>query len=241
MAKKKQATKPDADGVLRTGIYERHVGPPLPYDSEALQCDQQRCDASSERSLSEQLDVIRLSLRPIIEPFVEQVNQQPELWTQPGKYGVLDIGDGPFRYRQLPSIESGTPEAEQARDALDALHEIDEIGHCISRDETSLFQCAVRLGSLLEQISIRPFESLVISSKKHRTGGSKGAVIANKGRAEIYASVAIKYQGDVDRLMRGGLSYNKATEQVAKQYNVCAKTVQRHTKNPSPANRGRKR
>ena len=156
MAKKRKTPAPDADGYLRTGIYERTTPqvPAIRYDPAVLQNLQRLLD----RSLDDELTAIHNLLKPIVEPFLERAESPKcDTLTSPGNCEVLDIGDGPCLYRQLPDIEQVSVEANQARDAIEALRELREIKHCLG-DDKALFRCSLYLGTLLERISVRPFE-----------------------------------------------------------------------------------
>lgn len=66
--------------------------------------------------------------------------------------------------------------------------------------------------------------------EKRRRKLSDAAKRQNEDFAEDYQA----YQQRVDALVSDGFSYTKATEEVAAEYKVSAKTVQRHTENKNP-------
>jgi len=199
MGKKKKPPQPYADGIIRTGIYQRRVTPQKMAGDELGAALDQWADEAN-RSASERLEGIRQEL--------QRITENPD-------------------------------DAEQARDAREALRLLQAVEYNLGGNQDTLLRNALLLGRYLERIEIRPFEPLASTGRKVKVGGSKGAVTANRGRAEMYAKEAKSYQSEVDALVAKGQSYTKATENVALSHRVHAKTVQRNTQNTAPQNRSR--
>ena len=236
MGTKKKAPQPDADGYVDTGIYQHATrdAKATPYDPEVLQ----RAQTAAERSIEERLQAIRGAVWPILEPFLQpwkipfdptlsgtrerlkaiQEAEEPILKTflinvdatPSGKVISVEFGEGRVGYRTLPAFEESTVEANQARDALEILHEAGEVAHCLGKDEIGLFETAFRLGQLCERINIRPFEPHVLSEKgrRNRKLGTGARLTADQwAHVEEFIRTRTSH----------GLSAAKAAEEAASQ------------------------
>ena len=85
-------------------------------------------------------------------------------------------------------------------------------------------------GRYRERVAVADFDSYVFAESGRRRAASSNAQSLNECHTELHKH----YQGEVDALVNGGLSYTKATEQVASKYMVSPRTVQNHTENKKP-------
>jgi len=157
MGKKKKTPKPGADGILRTGIYQRRVTPKKMAGDELGAALDQWADEAN-RPASEHLQAIRDSLKQIAMPFLDGPCSDQQ--THAGRIRVLDVGEGPQRFSEKPDLD------EQARDAIEALEIVRAVAHNLDGNQDLLFRTTLRLGRLLERIGVRQFEPLVALRKR---------------------------------------------------------------------------
>ena len=161
MGKKNKTPKPDADGILRTGIYQRHDGPRQSQTPEEFEAGLDRMVAEGQRANSGRLQEICDSLKSLAIPFLEGPLSKGDIdYRKLGSIKRLDFGNGPQVFRELDALHNGSIEANQAHDAIQALQEIETIKACFARNaETSMLMMAsVKLGGILARVKIRPFE-----------------------------------------------------------------------------------
>ncbi len=186
MAKKPQDLKPDDDGFLRTGIYQRFVNEPpeLSVDEKEAALDSM-VDAQNQPA-SERLQEIRCSLREIVWPFLEGPYEPSEATAmRDARFCAIDLGDGVKTYKVLPTLYGRNWKVERALNALDALEQIRVVEHNLDGGKQDfLFRSALRLGMLCERIQIRAFEPLVVSGKKAIARASKGGKASRRLTAE---------------------------------------------------------
>jgi len=216
MAKKStNSPEPDADGILRTGIYQRRIVPEelTPKESE------KRLEASFEklatpRSIQEWLGDWLQHLASIIRPHLDESSRTRS---------SLDLGDGWKFYR----IAEDLP--EQVRDAIDCQNEVRSM-MCHIGDDDSLtgsldwvVHTAFRLGRMSEKMKIRPFEPDVVRGQKVLdsavAGGKLNAALTEKQKKEAVKKVAA--------LLSSGHSQNLACETVARKFGVSKSTISR--------------
>lgn len=171
-SKKSRAPQPDADGILRTGIYTRinKGAKPRPYDPQLLE----RWHNENSRPLADRLRGYRAKLAGIVEPFIERPPVSNASWDahKPGLYGHINLTGESEYCRQLPEIESGEVEANRARDAIAALRCLDSVEHNLAQCSGPgdcvklLFLDAYELGRTGERLSIRHFEPDVLARRK---------------------------------------------------------------------------
>ncbi len=131
--------------------------------------------------------------------------------------------------KKLYSLAADAPEA--ARDAIDAMHELDVLKYQLGRnqgvDMAMFLKSAIRLGALQERIAVREFEPLVRIGVRAKERSAKGAEKTN----EQHIALQSRYQPLVDKKMTEGYSYTEATESIAASLGVSGRTVRNHTMN----------
>jgi hypothetical protein len=86
-------------------------------------------------------------------------------------------------------------------------------------------------------IAGKPTSKVLDAYSRISEGGTAGTKVTNAAHDEIRP----KYQSAVDQFMATGLKYTPACQKVASEMGVTSRTVARHTKNPAPQNKGRRR
>lgn len=163
MGKKHKALQPNADGFLRTGIYQRRA---VPEDISP---------EKSERRFKEWID--KLKNRPSIQAWLNDWLEccaeiiRPHIDDNGHTTYALNLGDGWRPYRIVDEI-SDSVEAAQVRDAIDCMNEVRSMSGHIGDDDSLtgdlgwVINAAFRLGHMSEKMKIRPFEPLVASRKR---------------------------------------------------------------------------
>lgn len=247
MGKKRKRPEPDADGILRTGIYERNVAPPpratakeieaaivsleslrgLPRGKAPSKPAKPPALAQPRPSIRDWFNQWRSGLAEVIRPHVALLEiLQPHL-----SYKSLDIGDG---YRWY-ALSADAP--EEVRDAIDAMNGLRVLEHHVGEDDTLtpqgqlawVVQFAYRFGRIVERMEVRPFEPLVAESLARKPGQRKGAAIVNADHAELHS----QYQSEVASLMATGMKYYPAADEVGQKLGVSGKTVRKYAPNPA--------
>jgi len=154
MAKKKhEAPRPDEDGILRTGIYQRRVVRKQMSPEEF----QKKVEASFEKLATKRS--INVWVAEWMENLAEGI--KPHLDEQGHTEYALDLGDGWQGYRVADDLP------EQVRDLIDCMNELRVLSshisseNTLSGDLTWVVFTSFKLGRLAEKIRIRPFEPLV--------------------------------------------------------------------------------
>lgn len=225
MPKKPSPPKPDADGFLRTGIYQRYVGPQR-YSSadEIEELMEDWCEglnAPAEEDISE----LRQWLRAILAPHIDGPFSDAEARTPATTYYALDFGNGIKIYRAKPSL------TEQARNAIDALNaiRIAEIHLAEDGKRDWLYRAAFKIGMLYERIQIRPYEPLVGIGKRQRDATPKRRQAAEKTNEKRRKEAAARVQR-VGELVGAGVGKSGAVEQTASEFDVEPDTIWRNLK-----------
>ena len=220
---KRKTPQPDADGFLRTGIYQRRVVPEdIPPEEAERRLEESFEKLANPRSIHSWLNEWLECLADIIRPYLDTNSKQ--------RY-ALNLGDG-WKFHR---VASELP--DQVRDAIDCQNEIrillDRTGDddSLAGDLGWVVNTAFRLGRMTEKMKIRPFEPLARTGAKVHGGGSEGAAIVNAGHAELHK----QYQREVEKVMQErSLKYTPASEIVGETFGVDGRTVRNHTTNPNP-------
>lgn len=103
-------------------------------------------------------------------------------------------------------------------------------------ERSILLRAGIEVGIIVSSLANRSrFFSAVVARERRSMGSRKAAAAINLDHVELHP----QYQPQVDKLMASGQSYTAACEKVATSQGVSYKTVQRHTKNSTPKNRGK--
>ena len=235
MAKKRRhVLKAGPDGVIRSGIYARDVGRKRRrFLTNQEQTDQlQRIAEQPEPELIPWLNqMVRWGaeiLRPhVAGPFALLAPDAP------GTCYMADLGQG----WQFFSPEGNAPEV-----VFDAFKLMDVCRLALIHAEPNgnpayLAGAMHRIGRLHERILVREFEPLVATEQGRR----KVAADTARSLNEAYTELHPQYQPEVDALQNSGsgLSYEKATAEVAQKFGVSQPTIKRNTVNKFPRHRSR--
>lgn len=224
--------------ITDTGVYQDWAIDPSHPDAtafvERLRDHSAAQQPRTERSSLQRLHALQTNLRATIvaATIPEGAAKLPKRWATI----TADVGNGVQTYICAAPAEAAIEEAASLLCSLDIFLADDP-----SERDAAIFLRGFDAGMTCEARNVRRWEQFTLAGKKCSGGGQRGgphgAAITNEAHAELHAD----YQKRVDALMAGGLSYNAATNHVASDMVVSAKTVQRHTVNRSPRNRGRSR
>ena len=202
MGKKREVPTPDADGVLRTGIYQRRVVPKhiTIEESQKLLLDWFE-KPSGARSIRDWLNGHLAGLAKIISPYRD---------AKGGTEYALDLGDGWQGYHLADDLP------EKVLDAIDCQNEIRVMQSHIAEDNSLegdlgfVVDAAFRLGRMTHKLQIRDFEPLVRAElgRRDRKKGT-GALLTDEQWQLV--------KNYIDRRVRRGLSAAKAAEEASSQ------------------------
>ena len=225
MGKRKTAdVTPDPDGFLRTGIYERYVGPPRSRSPD----EQKQYIAwlrKQDRSAAGELQGIRERLVPLVKSHVTVYDVEPADIHTPVS-GKLNFGAGRKWFHHAGSSD----QINEVLYALDCIDTVEQLLDAQTVDQASVLRVMFQLGQFYERIQIRPFEPLVRSELGRRKGSRLAASVTNADHIELHT----EFGKAVEKYMKLGVKYTPATEKVATEFGVSGKTVRTHFPNPSP-------
>jgi hypothetical protein len=261
MAKKPKADKPPttiaAAGYVTDGMYRWLADPARPAKSQTSPEEQvQRSKEIQDdlgQSWQDRIAEIREWLLEIAAPYWEGPLGDDYFWQdeEEGSGGWGEEINGSIKWRRITGNEivivgdqyyrildpSNVP--GYARAAVELFCTLDMLERNLESgtDLNSIVRDAIHLGQEIESIQDRAeFAPYVLSETGRRKGAQKAIEIVNEAHAELRPT----YQAKVDQLLANGCtSYTAACVQVASSLGVSSRTVQKHTVNPAPRNRGK--
>lgn len=228
MARKAKNITADADGYLRTGIYQRYVGQSKPehrLTAESAKAYVERLNAPVTNELAR----IKDWLGKIILPWVEGPLTDQEAMKPVGRACYsFDFGGGDSIYRNKPELQRQEQcVIDAVRDAIQAWHEMRVIEHNLKSGGMNvvLFRSTFRLGQLCERIGVRPFERAAKIGLDKSRKSAENAKATNEKRAARRPD----YNAAVKQRMERGMKYDPACQDVANEFDVTKETVRNNT------------
>lgn len=217
MARKNKRSKPDPDGILRTGIFQRDCRPPR------------------RESLTKSLKRMQeLALNPPPRPTIQQwLDQHVAYFAEilrphvsgTGDGHALDMGEGWKFYRRTDTAPEECQDAIQGMDAVRLFQQHLAADGSLDGDLAIVIQCAFDLGRIVQRIQVRPFEPAAKSGLNKSRKAKINAISTNRKRAANRPDYAAAVKGQMDQ----GVKYDPACQVVAHEYDVTKETVRNNT------------
>jgi len=194
MAKKPKLPTPDENGILNYGIYQRYVGPHKKISFDELDEKLREHCKELEKPATERIKEIREWLFSVLKPHIIGPISSKKAHSEPGYHRPLNDGSGSKIYTLAPGITdkgNASVEAQKVQGALDALYNLNIIAHNLEDGNVdSIVRSSIALGQLIERISIRRFEPLVMS--RRRSDAAVDEINSKRPKAEDLKNEAEK-------------------------------------------------